>query len=141
MVPIGQMPMQCPIGVPPPGMGPHGPQPIGHPAHYIIPQQPVVFPIGQRLLNLAISTGYDIIQENGQRKLGPPPRYVGPPPPKGSEVFIGKLPKDMYEDNLFPLFNAVGTIYEVTILLFIIVLLRLTNDTQYFHKILNYFVK
>ncbi|XP_056156128.1 probable RNA-binding protein 46 [Lampris incognitus] len=63
-------------------------------------------------------TGYSMIQENGQRKYGgPPPGWVGKPPPKGCEVFVGKIPRDMYEDALVPLFERAGTIYEFRLMM------------------------
>ena len=34
------------------------------------------------LLALMDRTGYPVVQENGQRKYGPPPGWVGPPPQK-----------------------------------------------------------
>jgi len=70
-----------------------------------------------RLLALAKRTGYEILQTNGQRKYGPPPFWKGPPPPKGSEVFIGKLPRDLYEDELVPLFEKSGKIYEMRLMM------------------------
>jgi hypothetical protein len=33
---------------------------------------------------------------------GPPPGWEGPPPGKGSEIFVGKVPRDCYEDELVP---------------------------------------
>jgi len=73
--------------------------------------------INARLLALAKNTGYEILQTNGQRKYGPPPNWKEPPPPKGSEVFIGKLPRDLYEDELVPIFQKVGTIYEMRLMM------------------------
>ena len=73
--------------------------------------------VNARLLALAKKTGYDILQTNGQRKYGPPPHWKGPPPPKGSEVFVGKLPRDLYEDELVPVFEKVGTIYELRLMM------------------------
>ena len=47
-------------------------------------------------------------QENGQRKYGgPPPGWDGPPPERGCEIFIGKLPRDLFEDELIPLCEKV----------------------------------
>ena len=37
------------------------------------------------------------MQENGQRKYGPPPDWSGAPPPRGCEIFVGKIPRDCYE--------------------------------------------
>ncbi|XP_054719025.1 probable RNA-binding protein 46 [Uloborus diversus] len=70
-----------------------------------------------KLLNLMQETGYNIVQENGQRIMGPPPGWVGPPPPKGCEVFVGNLPRDTFEDKLFPLFATVGTIYQFRLMM------------------------
>ncbi|KAL7062918.1 hypothetical protein AAHC03_0130 [Spirometra sp. Aus1] len=51
------------------------------------------------------------MQENGQRRYGPPPDWVGPPPARGCEIFIGKIPRDCFEDELVPVFESVGKIY------------------------------
>ena len=56
--------------------------------------------------------GYNVTQRNGQRIYGgPPPNWKGPAPDKGSEVFVGKIPRDMYEWELVPLFETVRTYY------------------------------
>lgn len=70
-----------------------------------------------RLLALSNKTGYLIDQTNGQRKYGPPPSWKGPPPPRGSEVFIGKLPRDLFEDELVPILEKVGKIYEIRLMM------------------------
>uniref|UniRef100_A0A665U4Q2 Probable RNA-binding protein 46 n=1 Tax=Echeneis naucrates TaxID=173247 RepID=A0A665U4Q2_ECHNA len=70
------------------------------------------------LLALLEKTGYHMVQENGQRKYGgPPPGWEGPPPPRGCEVFVGKIPRDMYEDQLVPLFERAGRIYEFRLMM------------------------
>jgi RNA recognition motif-containing protein len=56
-------------------------------------------------------TGYSMVQENGQRKYGPPPDWKGPPPPRGCEIFIGKIPRDCFEDELVPVFEKIGKVY------------------------------
>lgn len=54
----------------------------------------------------------------GQRKYGgPPPGWDGPPPGSGCEVFCGKIPKDMYEDELIPLFEACGSIWDLRLMM------------------------
>lgn len=57
------------------------------------------------------ATGYSFQlcpQENGQRRYGgPPPGWEGPPPERGSEIFVGKLPRDLFEDELVPLCEKV----------------------------------
>ena len=58
------------------------------------------------------SIGYNVTQRNGQRIFGgPPPNWKGPAPDKGSEVFVGKVPRDMYEWELVPLFEKVHDTY------------------------------
>uniref|UniRef100_A0A8V0YQL6 RNA binding motif protein 46 n=1 Tax=Gallus gallus TaxID=9031 RepID=A0A8V0YQL6_CHICK len=70
------------------------------------------------LLALLDKTGYNMIQENGQRKFGgPPPGWEGPPPPRGCEVFVGKIPRNIYEDELVPLFERAGKIYELRLMM------------------------
>ncbi|XP_042588448.1 probable RNA-binding protein 46 isoform X2 [Cyprinus carpio] len=70
------------------------------------------------LLALMDRTGYSMVQENGQRKFGgPPPGWEGPPPPRGCEVFVGKIPRDMYEDELVPVFERAGRIYEFRLMM------------------------
>ncbi|XP_056627433.1 probable RNA-binding protein 46 [Triplophysa dalaica] len=69
------------------------------------------------LLALMDRTGYNMVQENGQRKFGPPPGWEGPPPPRGCEVFVGKIPRDMYEDELVPVFEKAGNIYEFRLMM------------------------
>ncbi|XP_063531872.1 probable RNA-binding protein 46 isoform X2 [Cydia strobilella] len=73
--------------------------------------------ITYKLLELREKTGYDIVQENGQRKFGPPPGWRGPPPPKGCEVFVGKLPRQIFEDELVPIFSRLGKIYEMRLMM------------------------
>ncbi|XP_053495959.1 APOBEC1 complementation factor isoform X1 [Ictalurus furcatus] len=64
------------------------------------------------------STGYQLHQENGQRRYGgPPPGWEGPPPERGSEIFVGKLPRDLFEDELVPLCEKFGKIYEVRMMM------------------------
>ncbi|XP_077962108.1 putative RNA-binding protein 46 isoform X2 [Gasterosteus aculeatus] len=73
---------------------------------------------GMALLALMEKTGYNMVQENGQRKYGgPPPGWKGPAPPRGCEVFVGKIPRDLYEDELVPLFERAGRIYEFRLMM------------------------
>ncbi|XP_061417704.1 probable RNA-binding protein 46 isoform X4 [Lethenteron reissneri] len=62
-------------------------------------------------------TGYRLAQENGQRTYGPPPDWKGFPPPRGSEVFVGKLPRDLYEDELVPVLEMVGQLYKLRLMM------------------------
>ncbi|XP_052287077.1 APOBEC1 complementation factor-like isoform X2 [Dreissena polymorpha] len=75
-------------------------------------------PNERALLSLMERTGYSMIQENGQRKYGgPPPGWDGSPPGKGCEVFVGKIPRDCFEDELVPAFETVGKIYEMRLMM------------------------
>ena len=70
------------------------------------------------LLQLMERTGYTMLQENGQRKYGgPPPGWEGPAPLRGCEVFVGKIPRDCYEDELVPVAEKIGRIYELRLMM------------------------
>lgn len=69
------------------------------------------------LVALMERTGYNMVQENGQRKYGPPPGWNGASPPRGCEIFVGKIPRDVYEDELVPVFESVGRIYEMRLMM------------------------
>ncbi|CAK9301682.1 unnamed protein product [Gordionus sp. m RMFG-2023] len=70
------------------------------------------------MIKLLQRTGYTMIQENGQRKYGgPPPNWQGDPPSRGCEIFVGKIPRDLYEDKLVPLFETVGPLYELRLMM------------------------
>ncbi|NWS80254.1 DND1 protein, partial [Toxostoma redivivum] len=63
-------------------------------------------------------TGIKLVQINGQRRYGgPPPGWVGGPPPASTEVYIARLPQDIYENTLIPLFQSVGKLYEFRLML------------------------
>lgn len=46
-----------------------------------------------------------------------PAGWVGGPPPAGTEVYIARLPQDIYEDVLIPLFASVGKLYEFRLMM------------------------
>ncbi|XP_075971095.1 RNA-binding protein 47-like isoform X3 [Anticarsia gemmatalis] len=71
----------------------------------------------RKLLDLMQETGYPLVQHNGQRRFGPPPDWTGPAPQKGCEVFIGKLPREIFEDELVPIFSRVGKVYEMRLMM------------------------
>jgi RNA recognition motif-containing protein len=74
--------------------------------------------ISANIYEFVRKTGYTMVQNNGQRRYGgPPPNWEGPPPPKGSEVFVGKIPRDCFEDELVPVFEQVGEIYELRLMM------------------------
>lgn len=60
-----------------------------------------------------INLFYKFEQINGQRVFGPPFDWSGPPPKRGSEIFISRIPFDFYEDELLPVLEAYGQIYEL----------------------------
>ncbi|NXE44047.1 DND1 protein, partial [Ptilorrhoa leucosticta] len=91
-------------------------------------------------------TGIKLVQINGQRRYGGPPPgmsgeqlgrgapgawrsspralcprvpagWVGGPPPAGTEVYIARLPQDVYENTLIPLFESVGKLYEFRLMM------------------------
>ena len=55
---------------------------------------------------LCARTGLLMKQENGQRKYTNP-ALLGKPE-KGTEIFIGKLPRDLFEDELVPVLEQYG---------------------------------
>ena len=73
----------------------------------------------QKLLDLMERTGFHIVQENGQRVYGPPPDWPPsrPPPSKGCEIFVGKIPRDCYEDELVPVLTQIGPIYQLRLMM------------------------
>ncbi|KAK7071051.1 hypothetical protein SK128_020931 [Halocaridina rubra] len=63
-------------------------------------------------------SGYALDVTTGQRKYGgPPPDWEGPPPGPGCEVFCGKIPKELYEDELIPLFEKCGEIWDLRLMM------------------------
>ena len=62
-------------------------------------------------------TGYSIVQFNGQRRYGPPPDWEGEAPSRGCKVFVGKIPRDCFEDELVPVFEKMGKIYELRLMM------------------------
>ncbi|XP_075916658.1 putative RNA-binding protein 46 [Petromyzon marinus] len=68
-------------------------------------------------LDLMLRTGYNIVQESRQRKFGPPPDWRGPPPARGCEVFLAGIPRDFYEDELVPVLETVGKLYQLRLVM------------------------
>lgn len=83
----------------------------------LAPQGLTGVPNEAALLALVEKTGYAMIQENGQRKFGPPPNWMGQTPPRGTEIFVGKIPRDCYEDELVPVFERAGQLYELRLMM------------------------
>lgn len=83
------------------------PTPQGHPDEAKI----------KELLN---RTKYNLDVTTGQRKYGgPPPKTITEieQPGGGAEVFIGKIPRDMFEDELVPLFEKCGAIWDFRLMM------------------------
>jgi hypothetical protein len=80
-------------------------------------------------------TGYQLEVTVGQRKYHSPPGYQGPDPNQSDggcvsvafnsrkyglydriffQVYIGQIPKDVYEDALVTLFEPLGVIYDLS---------------------------
>ena len=48
---------------------------------------------------------------------GPPPGWFGNPPPSGTEIFVGRIPRDFILEDLIPIFERIGQIYEFRLLM------------------------
>ncbi|XP_028898629.1 heterogeneous nuclear ribonucleoprotein R isoform X22 [Zeugodacus cucurbitae] len=75
-------------------------------------------PDEEKIKKILERTGYSLDVTTGQRKYGgPPPNWDGPTPGNGCEVFCGKIPKDMFEDEIIPLFEECGTIWDLRLMM------------------------
>lgn len=71
-----------------------------------------------KLKEIRDRTGYSLDVTTGQRKYGGPPPNCDPTQPgAGHEVFCGKIPKDIFEDELIPLFEACGHIWDLRLMM------------------------
>lgn len=84
------------------------------------PAQPC--PPTTEYLNQVLGRNYPeyppLMTVNGQRHFGPPKCWTfsrGPPP--GCEVFVGSIPRDVFEDVLIPIFMKIGPIYKFRLML------------------------
>ncbi|CAG9766792.1 unnamed protein product [Ceutorhynchus assimilis] len=79
---------------------------------------PAKGPDEEKIKEILDRTGYTLDVTTGQRKYGgPPPGWDGNTPGSGCEVFCGKIPKDLYEDELIPLFEQCGTIWDLRLMM------------------------
>uniref|UniRef100_A0A3B1KJG1 Synaptotagmin binding cytoplasmic RNA interacting protein n=1 Tax=Astyanax mexicanus TaxID=7994 RepID=A0A3B1KJG1_ASTMX len=65
-------------------------------------------------------TGYTLDVTTGQRKYGGPPpesTHSGAQPSVGTEIFVGKIPRDLFEDELVPLFEKAGPIWDLRLMM------------------------
>ncbi|XP_070400672.1 heterogeneous nuclear ribonucleoprotein Q-like isoform X3 [Nothobranchius furzeri] len=73
-----------------------------------------------KIKELLERTSYTLDVTTGQRKYGgPPPESVfsGPQPTIGTEIFVGKIPRDLFEDELVPLFEKAGPIWDLRLMM------------------------
>ncbi|XP_037541928.1 heterogeneous nuclear ribonucleoprotein Q isoform X2 [Nematolebias whitei] len=73
-----------------------------------------------KIKELLDRSGYTLDVTTGQRKYGgPPPESVfsGPQPTCGTEIFVGKIPRNLFEDELVPLFEKAGPIWDLRLMM------------------------
>uniref|UniRef100_UPI0009B2F954 heterogeneous nuclear ribonucleoprotein Q-like n=1 Tax=Monopterus albus TaxID=43700 RepID=UPI0009B2F954 len=73
-----------------------------------------------KIKELLDRTTYTLDVTTGQRKYGgPPPEsvYTGAQPTVGTEIFVGKIPRDLFEDELVPLFEKAGPIWDLRLMM------------------------
>ncbi|CAL7933108.1 unnamed protein product [Xylocopa violacea] len=70
-----------------------------------------------KLLKFVADSQLTLTQVNGQRKLGPPPGWTGPPPGPKCEIFVGSIPRNYYEPEIVLIFSTVGKIYELRLMM------------------------
>uniref|UniRef100_A0A8D0AK60 Synaptotagmin binding, cytoplasmic RNA interacting protein n=1 Tax=Sander lucioperca TaxID=283035 RepID=A0A8D0AK60_SANLU len=73
-----------------------------------------------KIKELLDRTNYTLDVTTGQRKYGgPPPEsvYTGAQPNVGTEIFVGKIPRDLFEDELVPLFEKAGPIWDLRLMM------------------------
>ncbi|CAB3384544.1 Hypothetical predicted protein [Cloeon dipterum] len=83
-----------------------------------VPSSAAKAPDEDKIRAILDRTGYTLDVTTGQRKYGgPPPNWEKPTPGNGCEVFCGKIPRDMYEDELIPLFEKCGVIWDLRLMM------------------------
>ncbi|KAM9778060.1 heterogeneous nuclear ribonucleoprotein Q-like isoform X1 [Syngnathus typhle] len=73
-----------------------------------------------KIKELLARTHYTLDVTTGQRKYGgPPPEsvYTGLQPTVGTEIFVGKIPRDLFEDELVPHFEEAGPIWDLRLMM------------------------
>ncbi|XP_013416723.1 heterogeneous nuclear ribonucleoprotein Q [Lingula anatina] len=71
-----------------------------------------------KLKEILDRTGYSLDVTTGQRKYGgPPPDWEGAQPGSGTEVYVGKIPKDSFEDEIIPVFEKAGKIWDLRLMM------------------------
>ncbi|XP_050536868.1 heterogeneous nuclear ribonucleoprotein R isoform X2 [Daktulosphaira vitifoliae] len=84
-------------------------------------QEPFIHPLKSpefdKVKEILNRTNYKFDVTTGQRKYGPPPDWTEPKPSAGCEIFCGKLPNTVFEDELIPLFEKCGKIYDLRLMM------------------------
>lgn len=79
-------------------------------------QEPVGGPDAANINALLQRTGYELNVAGTHRVYGaPPPGWEGDEPNCGNNVYVCGFPRDMYEDELVPLFEKYGRIWALRI--------------------------
>ncbi|VDM12032.1 unnamed protein product, partial [Wuchereria bancrofti] len=90
-------------------------------ANVALSQKLVNGPSVEKIKEILDRTGYNLEVTIGQRKYGgPPPDWDGPaagPQGSGHEIYIGKIPKEVYEDTLITLFEDMGKIWDLRLMM------------------------
>lgn len=75
-------------------------------------------PDADKIKEILDRSGYTLDVTTGQRKYGgPPPDWDGSQPGSGHEVFIGKIPKDVFEDEIIPLVEDCGKVWDLRLMM------------------------
>jgi len=89
-------------------------------AHRMYPEEitPKKPDVDQSIKKILARTGYSLEISIGQRKYGgPPPMWTGSVPGSDCVVFCGKIPFNVFEDKLIPLFEKCGRIWELRLMI------------------------
>jgi RNA recognition motif-containing protein len=78
----------------------------------LIPGPPIA-----KISEIINRTGYQLEVTVGQRKFHAPGNLGVPEPKHGHEVYIGQIPRDVFEDELIPLFESIGTIFDLRLMM------------------------
>ncbi|XP_062551709.1 probable RNA-binding protein 46 [Armigeres subalbatus] len=79
---------------------------------------------------------YRTVQVNGQRFIGPPPE-IQKEPSYDWELFVKNLPRNLFENELIPLFSSAGLVYQIRLLMCFsgqnrgIAYVRFTNEEDF----------
>lgn len=78
----------------------------------LIPGPPI-----EKISEIVNRTGYLLEVTVGQRKYHAPPESGITNPAHGHEVYIGNIPRELFEDSIIPLFETIGTIYDLRLMM------------------------